>query len=236
MRENGLAVHDVNYDMHIDSGVQSETEIPQSEQPSLTSDYPGRSPARMLGDLEITPLPAEPHLHQQVPISSPVSSTIAPSDLPRWRRDSVFSLGGYHEPRPAPALSQVGSTCLHVSPPPSLDMPAQPRMDSTNQEESKVDDNDSRPENRQDRVEVVEGGMTTQSAQAEGSSSSEPCPGKGSGGGSIEKGQDPPLAWSSLLIEATTLLETPTRVLQPDRDAAIVEAATAVTIIAKNGP
>ncbi|KAJ5249318.1 hypothetical protein N7468_000769 [Penicillium chermesinum] len=64
-------------------------------------------------------------------------------------------------------------------------------MDSTNQEESKVDDNDSRPENRQDRVEVVEGGMTTQSAQAEGSSSSEPCPGKGSGGGSIEKGQDP---------------------------------------------
>ncbi|KAJ6141208.1 hypothetical protein N7470_010104 [Penicillium chermesinum] len=251
MRENGLGVHNVNYDMHLDSGVQSETEKPRSEQPSLTSDHSGRSSAKMLGDLEITPLPAEPHLHQQeVPISSPVSSTLAPSDLPTWRRDSVFSLGGYHEPHPAPALSQVGSTCLHISPPPSLDMPAQPSMDSTNQEESKVDDTDSRPENRQDRMEVLESGMKTQRFQAEGSSSSEACPDKGTAGGSIEKtrplhlpsrhrelveskNQKPlrlelaPFVHDKMRIEATTLLEAPTRVLQPDRDTAIVEAATA---------
>ncbi|KAJ5239537.1 hypothetical protein N7468_004156 [Penicillium chermesinum] len=266
MRENGLGVHNVNYDMHLDSGVQSETEKPRSEQPSLTSGCCDRDLVVPLLFLTLS----------EVPISSPVSSTLAPSDLPTWRRDSVFSLGGYHEPHPAPALSQVGSTCLHISPPPSLDMPAQPSMDSTNQEESKVDDTDSRPENRQDRMEVLESGMKTQRFQAEGSSSSEACPDKGTAGGSIEKTQTPaspsrhrelvesknqkplrlelapfvhdkmrslggrkdykPLAWLSLLVEATTLLEAPTRVLQPDRDTAIVEAATAVTRIAENGP
>ncbi|KAJ5346787.1 uncharacterized protein N7506_000040 [Penicillium brevicompactum] len=162
MTQNGQETHETDLDVHIDSGLRNEchTDMPESDHTYLVTDHPDRCPSGdSLDDSDTAFIPAEPQLRHADP---PIASTVAPTDLLRWHRDSTSSLGTYDETDKSPAPPEVSLACPRVLPSPPTDVPAWPSIETIIQDESVVDDTMSGLENHGDQTGITRNGMTTQ--------------------------------------------------------------------------
>ncbi|KAJ6126117.1 hypothetical protein N7471_010610 [Penicillium samsonianum] len=109
---------------------------------------------------------------QTHPLPQPLPQ-LAPTDLLRWRRDNISSLGIYDEIDKSPAPPEVSLTCPRVLPSPPTDVPARPSIETIIQDESVVDDTTSGLEHLGDQTGVIRDGVATQIVQVNEPSNSE---------------------------------------------------------------
>ncbi|OQD66235.1 hypothetical protein PENDEC_c072G05101 [Penicillium decumbens] len=173
MTQNSQKTHDTDLDLHLDSGLRNEchTDVPESDHTYLITDHPDLCPlGESRGDLDTALIPAEPQLHHADP---PIASAVAPTDLLRWRRDNISSLGIYDETDKSPAPPEVSLTCRRVLPSPPTDVPARPSIETITQDEFVIDDTPSGLENHGDQTGVTRDGVATQIVQVNDPSISE---------------------------------------------------------------
>ncbi|KAJ5117844.1 hypothetical protein N7526_010867 [Penicillium atrosanguineum] len=152
---NSQVTHETDLDMPLDSGLLNECriDVPQSNYKSLVTDHPDRCPVgEVHSDIDTALISAESQLYHSDP---PVTPTVTPTDLLRWRRDSISSLGTYDETDNSPAPPEVNLHCPRVMPSPSPDLPAPPSIETIIQDESVEDDTMSGPENNGGRTGVL---------------------------------------------------------------------------------
>ncbi|KAJ5179424.1 hypothetical protein N7492_002634 [Penicillium capsulatum] len=163
MGQTSQVTHEADLNIHLNSEAQGElhNSMPQGDRTPLLTDHSDLcSLVEALGDFDTASIPAEPQLHDP---GAPVVSTVAPTDLLRWRRESISSLGTYDETDKDSSLPEANlprpRSLLH-----SLDVSAQETIETVMHDEPLTDHPNSDSENHEDRPIVPEDEVTKQVA------------------------------------------------------------------------
>ncbi|KAJ5297268.1 uncharacterized protein N7443_008161 [Penicillium atrosanguineum] len=207
MRHNSQVTHETDLDMPLDSGLLNECRI----------DVPQSNNTSLFTDPPVTP-------------------TVTPTDLLRWRRDSISSLGTYDETDNGPAPPEVNLHCPRVMPSPLPDLPAWPSIDTIIQDESVEDDTMSGPENNGGRTGVLGGEVTIQSVQVNEPSISEAISDEDEGVRLTEESQAPVIfrhgpRTRSIKQSKATLASTCSLRPRPNADSTRPEQFPAVSVV-----